>query len=474
MAVESTVLRHPASYRDPSGFIFKRHGCVLRQVNGSYRADYEQLMSSGLYEELTAAGWLVPHEEAPLDWSADREAYKVLRPAQLPFISYPYEWSFSQLREAALLTLRIQQRALAKGMTLKDASAYNVQLFNGTPALIDTLSFERYEPGRPWVAYRQFCQHFLAPLALMSRVDVRLNQLLRVHIDGVPLDLASQLLPWRTKFSLGLGLHIHAHAKSQQKHAHSAVNHPQRRHNDAAKSGPQISLRQQQAIFVGLENAVGALSWKPEGTEWADYYAANNNYGDNGLQAKETLMRELIAQIRPRSVWDLGANNGRFSRLALENGAETVVAWDVDPACVEQNYRHVRQRNETSLHPLLVDLTNPSPGIGWSNTERTSFAERGPVDAVFALGLVHHLAISNNVPLPQVAAYIATLGRSAIVEWVPKEDSQVEKLLATRKDVFPNYVQAKFEEAIRVCFQVEAARAVPGTKRTLYLLRKTN
>lgn len=464
-AASSSTACHPASYRDPSGFVFHRQGCVLRQVNRCYQADYDRLMSSGLYDELVKAQLLVPHEEAPIDWGMEGEAYKVLQPVQLPFVSYPYEWSFSQLRDAALLTLDVQQRALAKGMTLKDASAYNVQLYQARPVLIDTLSFERYEEGTPWVAYRQFCQHFLAPLALMSYTDVRLNQLMRIYIDGVPLDLASKLLPWRTKLSLSLGIHIHAHARSQLKHAHAAAKPTQ------AKAPPKFSRRSFEAILASLKATVAGMKWRTGWTEWADYYEANNNYGGESLKVKERLVGEFIRQVGPRTVWDLGANDGRFSRIAIEGGASTVLAWDIDPTCVEANYRRVIEKRETSLYPLQLDLTNPSPGVGWANTERTSFTDRGPADAALALGLVHHLAISNNVPLARIAALLAGLANWLVIEWVPKEDSQVEKLLATRKDVFPGYVQPQFEQAFRGFFSIERTVPVEGTKRTLYLMR---
>ncbi|HYO67091.1 MAG TPA: hypothetical protein VEU33_13530, partial [Archangium sp.] len=222
----SGPLLEAASFRDPSGFVFRREGIVYRQVNDSYREDFALLQGSGLHAELVQAGQLIPHEEVDLGLAAAPGAHKVLRPRQLPFVSYPYEWSFSQLQDAALLTLDVQEKALARGLSLKDASAYNVQLVDGRPMLIDTLSFEKYEEGRPWVAYRQFCQHFLAPLALMSHTDVRLGQLLRLYIDGIPLDLASRLLPGRTRFSFALGMHVHAHARSQQKYADKAVEAP--------------------------------------------------------------------------------------------------------------------------------------------------------------------------------------------------------------------------------------------------------
>lgn len=445
----------PASFRDPSGFVFRRDGQVLRQVNPVYREHYDKLMGGGLYAALARDRLLLPHDELP----APAGAYKLLRPEQVQFISYPYEWSFGQLRDAALLTLDIQMRALAHGMSLRDASAYNVQFSGGRPVFIDTLSFEVLREGQPWVAYGQFCRHFLAPLALMAKVDVRLSQLLRSHVDGVPLDLASRLLPWRTRLSPGLGLHLHLHAKTQTRFSGEATGKSQVR---------AVSLNQLRAIADSLASTVRGLDWKLGGTEWYDYYEANNNYGDAGLKEKEKLVGEFLDAARPKSVWDLGGNTGRFSRVAAARGAR-VVCWDIDPGCVEANWRHVREHREAGVLPLLLDLTNPSPGLGWAHVERDALAERGPADAVMALGLVHHLAISNNVPLERVVAYFARLGRRLIIEFVPKEDSQVRKLLATREDVFPDYAEAGFERALATRFTVERKAAIPGTARTLYL-----
>lgn len=456
--------RDAASFRDPSGFVFSQDGVLYRQVNSVYRDDYALLTASGLYEELVGAHLLVPHEEVSLELAAEPSAFKVLRPERVAFISYPYEWSFGQLKDAALTTLAIQRRALARGMTLKDASAYNVQLHQGRPTFIDTLSFERYEEGRPWNAYRQFCQHFLAPLALMSLTEARLGQLLRLYIDGVPLDLASRLLPWTTVMSMGLGLHVHAHAKAQKKHAGSAV-------KPAAPSKLRFSRRAFEGLVDSLEAAVQRLEAKNEGTEWAQYYAANNNYGERGLDEKRAALSRVLGELKPRTVWDLGANDGFFSRVAREHGAELIVSWDIDTTCVEANYGAMRARNEVGLVPLWLDLTNPSPGLGWANAERMSLADRGPADVVLALGLVHHLAISNNVPLGEVARYLAKLGKRLILEWVPKEDSQVQKLLATRQDIFPGYVQDELERAFAAHFAIESKTAISETKRTLYVMR---
>ena len=207
------------SFRDPSGFVFDKNGTLLRQINGCYRQDFEALQQSGLLQSLHKSSDLISHEEVGIENAASSEAYRVIKPERIPFVSYPYEWSFSQLKDAALLTLTIQLKSLEYCLSLKDASAYNIQFMNGKPIFIDTLSFERHVEGTPWVAYGQFCQHFLAPLALMSHVDVRLGQLLRVHLDGIPLDLASRLLPFSTLFRPGIFFHLHLHSKSQQKYA---------------------------------------------------------------------------------------------------------------------------------------------------------------------------------------------------------------------------------------------------------------
>jgi hypothetical protein len=450
-----------ASFRDPSGFVFRDQGTVYRQVQDAYREHYDALMGGGLYASLARDGLLLPHEEVPLKAQA-AGAYKTLKPQQLPFVSYPYEWSFSQLKDAALLTLEIQARALAAGMVLKDASAYNVQFVNGKPVFIDTLSFEVRREGAPWIAYGQFCRHFLAPLALMAKTDVRLSQLLRNHVDGIPLDLASRLLPGRTKLSPGLGIHLHLHAKTQNRFAGEST---------AKGKVRAISLNGLRAIADSLASTVRGLQWKPGGTEWYDYYEANNNYGDAGLKEKEKLVGEVLAAAKPAMVWDLGGNTGRFSRIAAAAGAQAV-CWDIDPGCVEANYQHVRKHAEKGVLPLLLDLTNPSPALGWANAERDALAGRGPADAVMALGLIHHLAISNNVPLERVVDFFAGVARQLIVEFVPKQDSQVRKLLATRADVFPAYDEGGFEQALAARFSIERKVAIPGTVRTLYHARR--
>ncbi len=449
-----------ASFRDPSGFLFRYEGKLYRQINKVYADDYRQLNESGLYDRLVKKGLLIPHTEAHEELAQTGDALCIIQPQLVPFISYPYEWSFSQLKDAALATLRIQKIALKKGMTLKDASAFNIQFHKGKPVLIDTLSFTKYEEGKPWVAYRQFCQHFLAPLALMALRDVRLGSLLRTGIDGVPLDLATSLLPMRTKLNPGLLMHLHAHASSQKKH------------QDERKSakGTKVSQQALLGIIDSLRGAVRKLEWKPAGTEWGAYYS-DTNYSDQSLALKRELVKKMLSQTDAKSAWDLGANNGFFSRVASEQGIPTV-AFDIDPTAVEMNWREVKEKEEQDILPLLMDLTNPSPNLGWGHAERTSFLGRGPADVVFALALIHHLSISNNVPLPLLAGFFARAGRWLIIEFVPKNDSQVERLLATREDVFPHYTKEGFEAAFGRIFDIVASEAIAGSERTLYLLKR--
>ena len=454
--------RLAASFRDPNGFIFKRDGKLYRQVNQSYASEYSLLMESGLYAKLIKAGLLIPHEEKDISPVKPAQAFKVIQPEFVPFISYPYEWSFGLLKEAALTTLSIQKRALKAGMILKDASAYNIQFVNGRAVLIDSLSFDTYHEGEPWVAYRQFCQHFLAPLALMAYTDIRLNQLLRVYIDGVPLDLASRLLPFGSHLNFGLLTHLHLHARLQKQSANPT--------SQPKGASGKVTKQAMLGLIENLQSTVKKLMWKPAGTEWGDYYNITN-YSDKAFQHKQRLVSDWVTKVEPTMVWDLGANDGTFSRLASDKGI-LAVAFDIDPAAVEQNYQLVKSKSEQNIIPLILDLTNPSPSIGWHNRERDSLLNRGPADMVLALALIHHLAISNNVPLPQLADFFADAGNWLVIEFVPKSDTQVQKLLSSRKDIFSDYTRGSFEEAFTERFSICEKIAVEESERFLYLMEK--
>jgi len=443
--------------------VFRRDGIVYRQIGIGFAEEWEHYTGSGLYDRMAAAGVVIAHEEVGLELAAEPPASRVIRPEQLETISYPYEWSFSQLKDAALHTLRAQALAAEGGMTLRDASTYNIQFLRGRPVLIDSLSFERAKPGQPWIAYRQFCEHFLAPLALMARVDIRLGSLLRSHIDGIPLDLAARLLPSRTKLTFGLGPHVHLHARAQRQHAAADPTAETRRANP-------MSAAKLATLIESLRSTIDGLSWDPEGTEWADY-ADNTSYDDLATRAKEEAVSVALAGAGGARAWDLGANTGRYSRIAADQGY-SVVALDIDPAAVERNYRSVRREGRTDILPLLADLTDPSPPLGWGSAERKGLIERIDADVILALALVHHLAISNNVPLAMIAGLFARLAPHAVVEWVPKEDAMVKRLLASREDIFPNYTVEGFREAFDRDFEVVTETPIEHSDRILFRLRR--
>ncbi|MBU1318722.1 MAG: SAM-dependent methyltransferase [candidate division Zixibacteria bacterium] len=455
MTISSRIIK--SSFRDPSGFVFLDGGTIYRQINKCYREHYEYLMGSGLYDALTEAGLLLNHEEVDKLAGRSELEYKVIRPEQIDFLTYPYEWCFSQLRDAAPTTLAIQNIAFRFGMTLKDASAYNVQFHQGKPIFIDTLSFEIYEEGHTWNAYRQFCQHFLAPLALMSCRDIRLSQLLRNNIDGIPLDLASSLLPIRSRLRFSLLSHIYLHSISQRRYADKRVG-----------TGRRISQQAFLGLIDSLESAVRGLSYEPAGTVWSDYYS-DTNYSDDTLRQKESAVADFLDAVLPRSVWDIGSNTGRFSRLASSKGIQTL-SIDSDPAAVEKNYLECLRIGDTKCLPLLADLTNPSPGIGWRNEERIALINRGTPDCVMALALVHHLVISNNVPPGLIAEFFAGICHSLIIEFVPKADSQVVRLLRSRQDIFEDYSESGFADAFRQYFTISRKAPLSGSERVLFLM----
>jgi len=452
-----------ASFRDPSGFLFIRKGLLYRQINHIYRENYQNLMDSGLYGELVNSHLLIPHEESDIEAADPQRAYKIIQPEPLQFISYPYEWCFSQLKDAALATLKIQKIAFEYGLSLKDCSAYNIQFHHGHPLLIDTLSFETYREGEPWVAYRQFCQHFLAPLALMTYRDVRLSALMRTHIDGIPLDLASNLLQRRTWLNFGLLSHIHLHAASQKHYADKTV--------DKSTVTRQMSPTAFLGLIDNLEGAIRRLRLRIQKTEWEDYYQEAHSYTTEGLQHKLLLVGEYIDIIQPGSLWDLGGNIGLFSRLASDRGIVTV-SFDVDHNAVEQNYLTSKGEGSSYLLPLVLDLTNPSPNLGWHNNERMSLFDRSSPDVVLALALIHHLAISNNVPLEWLAKFFSSLSPWLVIEFVPKSDPQVGRLLATREDIFPDYSQEGFERAFSEHYTMQDTTQVRDSDRILYLMKK--
>ena len=454
---------HPGSFRDPSGFLFFHEGQLYRKIHRNYGPTYETLMRSGLYEKLTETQrLLIPHEEVELPELADEEFNITLKPQMVPFISYPYEWCFSMLKDAALATLAIQRKALEHGMSLKDCSAYNIQFLEGKPLLIDTLSLDAYQEGAPWVAYRQFCQHFLAPLSLMSLSDPRLGQLFRSYIDGIPLDLAARLLPWHARLNLGVLLHIVFHARGQTYFS-------QRSKSKVLKKR-SLSKRGLLVLVENLESTIERLQWNGTRSPWTSYYE-EDSYSRDGFSHKHALVSEYLDLLGPKLVWDFGGNSGVFSAIA-ESKRMNVILFDSDATVVERAYQKTRVQELSRILPLQMNFSNPSPSLGWAHEERMSLANRGPADCVVALAFAHHLAISGNVPLSAIARFFATVGKSVIVEFVPKNDPKVQLLLSTREDIFPNYAVPAFEQAFLNFFSIVRKNHIHDSHRILYAMKR--
>ncbi len=451
-----------ASFRDPAGYVFVESGIVKRAVTPFGRKNYEAFISSGLYQRLLERRWIVPHEEKE---PGDTSLFKVLVPEQIPVISYPYEWCFSQLKDAAILTLDIQLTALECGLSLKDATPFNVQFIGPRPVFIDTLSFEALKE-QPWIAYRQFCEMFLAPLALMAHVRQDFNKYYKTDLSGFDLAFCHKLLPRKTWFRVGLFTHIHLHAMGQAKFNDKT--------GDPAPTKP-MNLSKGALIELArhLRSTVGGIQFPSRKTTWGDYYAEQKHYSVAAENFKSRQVEEYVDRVKPRLLLDLGGNTGKFSRLATQKGIYSVCA-DVDGACVEQNYRESKAKPDENMLPLLLDLSNPSGGLGWKNKERNAFFDRVKPDLILALALIHHLRITHHVPLSLLASFFSENTQNLMLEFVPKEDPMAQKLLQHREDVFHDYDEKNFEKCFGEHFSIERKTPLPETKRTLYCLKCRN
>ena len=444
----------PSSFKDPDARVFYKDGEIYRKISSKYAETYKKFISSGLYNELLSKGLIVPHDEIENNVDAI-----IIKPEKV-FISYPYEWCFSELKDAALATLQIQKIALEFNMSLKDATPFNIQFLKNKPVLIDTSSFEEFKE-KPWAAYRQFCENFLCPLCLIAYTDLRLSSLFLGNINGIPLDLASKLLPNKTKFNLNLLAHIHIHSKMQNKYSDNKVK------TGDAKVSRQALLN----IVDNLYNTVLSINLSKYKTEWDEYYS-NTNYTEEGFEAKKEIIGEFGARILPKKVWDFGANTGVFSRIFSENGAD-VKAFDIDPLAIEKNYLEAKEKGEENIFPLIFDIINPTPALGFNNRERKTLEQRAQgVDLTLALALMHHLRITYNVPFSFQAEYFSSFSKYLIIEFVQKEDSKVQNMLLNREDIFDDYTKEGFEVEFKRFYKILDTKPIPETKRALYLMER--
>jgi ribosomal protein L11 methylase PrmA len=459
-----TTRPEPGSFRDWDGRVFASDGRILRALSAQGLADWEALVSSGLMdgEELV---------ETRLAGDDDLESLREADPAgaweaalsheRLPFVSYPYEWTFSMLQDAALLQLRLTSKALEAGLTLKDASPYNVQWRGSRPVFIDIGSFERSRPGEPWLGYRQFCMLYLYPLLLEAYRGVSFHSWLRGAIDGISPQDFRRLFSRRDALRRGMLRHVFLHASLERRYESRDAN-VREELSDAGFDSRLVeaNVRQMAKLVESLRSRVGDSSWSG--------YRSTCSYSDRDAAEKDELVRRVVGRARRRMTWDLGCNDGRFARIAAE-GADFTIAVDSDPVVVDGFYRSLRSSETDSILPLVVDLTNPSPAVGWRNAERSTLLERGAPDLVLCLALVHHLSISSNVPLREVVSWLRSFDCEVVVEFPDRDDPMVSVLLAQKRaDAHPDYRRETFEALLEATFDVVESRELASGTRTLY------
>jgi len=387
----------------------------------------------------------------------------VLRHDRIPIVSYPYEWSFTMLKRAALVQLDLTLAALREGMTLKDATPFNVQWVGSQPTFIDIGSFTPYVAGEPWAGYRQFCEQFLFPLLLMAYKNLPFHPLMRGSLEGISAETCRTMLSARDVFRPGVLTHVLLQSTVQARFADS--NRDVRRDLRAAGFGAALITHNVRR----LRRLVERLEWTPGASPWSEYIS-RHAYDDADRQQKEDFVRRVAASRRWRLVWDLGCNVGVYSRIASQH-ADYVVALDADHLVIDQLFRSLEAEGHHAILPLVGDLADPSPGLGWRGKERRPLADRGTPDLILALALVHHLAIGRHIPLPDLMAWFAEPGADLVIEFVGPADPMVARLMRNRAGQAIDYSQETFEAALNRCFDRVSHHPLPSGTRTLYHAR---
>ncbi len=448
----------PASFRDPHGRVVYGEGRrVLRALSVDGATAWQELADSGLLWRLTDQGRVVGTRLAP-DLAALGCAV-VLEHDRVPFVSYPFEWTFGMLRDAAVLHLEVLLEALSSGMTTKDGTAYNLQWYGSTPVFIDVCSFTR-SLGGPWQGYRQFCETFLNPLLLQAYRGVDFHPWLRGRLEGVPTSQLRRLLSGRDLLRRGVLPHVVLHELLQRGNVDGA------QAAGAALAHAGFDLSVTRAVVARLLRLVERLDWRPPPSRWSGY-GEERPYSADDLQHKADFVTQTVRAAAPRLVWDLGCNDGIFARLAAAD-AEYVVAMDADHPTVERLYRSLRAGAATNILPVVADVTDPTPPLGWRGRERRTLHDRGRPDVVLCLALVHHLAITANIPLEEILSWLGSLGGRVVIEFVERDDPMAQRLLANKAIAHPDYSRPKFEALLGRRFTVARRLELPSGTRVLY------
>jgi ribosomal protein L11 methylase PrmA len=456
--------KNPGSYKDPHGYVFHYDGAVLRTILPPAKANYEFIRDKGTITESIKEGFLVDVEELDKcnvpDTLAD--AAYVVRHFKIPLISYPYEWSFSQLKEAALHHLRFQIFLLERDATLRDASAYNIQFIGSRPIFIDLLSIGPYKEGDYWLAHSQFCEQFLNPLLLRALKGITHNGWFRGNLDGIYTRDLAKLLSLKDKVSWNVFSQIIVQAHFEA----TALKNPTTA-TFKAQSRKPLPRKSYNGFLVQLFNWINKLEPKDTGkTVWGEY-ATNNTYLDEEADKKRLIVQRFAEEYKFDKLIDLGCNTGDYSIEALNSGVKFVVGYDFDTKAVDQAFLRAQKQGLNFL-PLYLDAANPSPNQGWRQAERLGFQERNMADGIIALAFIHHLAIAKNIPLDQIVTWITGIAPRGLIEFVPKSDITVGKMLALREDIFSDYSEENFIKILSSQVNILSSQTVSSSGRTIF------
>ena len=418
-------------------------------------------MQSVLYEELIQKDLLIKHQEIKID-TDDLKVYKLLLPTQIPFQSYPFEWSYTQWRKAILAYLRINHIALKYGMILKDATPYNFYLTGGKAVMFDTSSFMFFKENDKWIAYRQFCEEFLSPIALMHYNGAEWSKLTMANLRGMPLSFVSRQLPIKSWFNLTTLLHIHLHSKYSGNNISKEIEN---------KKNKGFTLEKIKSLQKMIFNTISTWNKSHQFTNhWSNYYEKDIE-SQEYLKDKEETIRKWLEIIKPKSVLDLGANTGKFSFIAAEY-AERVISLEGDENCVDEIEEKISIKN-SNVFTLTGNVADPSPTIGFLNSGTESIYKRGCSDVVLGLALVHHLHISNRLSFDQISLIFASFSKQyLIVEFIQIADNKVKQLIKGKSLNLIDYNDDHFIKALSNWFLIKEAISLIDSGRRLFLLEK--
>ena len=445
--------------------VFYGSGSVYRGLSEQAFENWENLTSKTFFKEYTQKGLVIATEKIDLKNENLTPAFAdhwfaFLKHQPIPFISYPYEWSFGMLKDAALLQLDLLAASLEEDMILKDSTPYNIQWNGSSPTFIDIPSFEKLQPGEPWVGYRQFCEMYLFPLMLTAYKNISHIPFLRGNLEGIPLDQMNNLLSIRDYLRPGVLFHVYLHSKAQNKYSNTKVDIK----SDLRESGFHKTLIE--ANVKRLKNLVQGLDWKILKTEWS-HYSCFRTYTDNELAVKKDFVHKASATQRWKLAWDLGCNTGEFTQI-ISDHCDYVVGMDVDPLAIEFFYQNLKKKGVKTILPLISNVADPSPGLGWMNTERKILRDRGKPDLILCLALIHHVVLSANIPLRSFIQWLASLGGAVIIEYVTKDDPMVKVLLQNKEDNFSDYNQDHFENSLKTFFDIKTSQSLESDTRIIY------